>query len=84
MSLKTRLTTTFQAIAADIKALRAKTDFAVVTNYRSSYEGGWLYVGYELDGTAVITRSQGTTTQTATGVTDLTTDWANRLIFNYS
>ena len=84
MSLKTRLTTTFQVIATDIKALRAKTDFAVVTNYRSSYEGGWLYVGYELDGTAIITRHQNSTEQTASSVTNLTTDWANRLILNFS
>lgn len=83
MSLINRLTAAFQAIAVDIKALRAKTDFAVVTNYRSSYDGGWVYVGYELDGTAVIKRIQGSTEQTASSVTDLTTDWNNRITLTY-
>ncbi len=83
MSLTSRLTAAFQSIGSDIKDLKAKTDFATVTNYRSSYDGGWVYVGYELDGTAVIKRSQGSTEQTASGVTNLTTDWADRLTLNY-
>ena len=84
MSLISRLTAAFQAVGADIKALQAKTDYATVANYRSSYDGGWLYVGYELDGTAVIKRSQENTIQTASSVTNLTTDWADRTTLNYS
>ena len=84
MSFQAKITAAFQSIGSDIKDLKAKTDFATVTNYRSSYDGGWLYVGYELDGAAVIKRSQGSTEQTASSVTNLTNDWADRLTLNYA
>ena len=79
-----RITSAFQSVGSDIKDLRAKTNYKAVTNYRSSYDGGWLYVGYELDGTATIKRRQGSTTQTASGVTNLTTDWADRTTKTYA
>lgn len=78
MTLISRITSAFQSVGADIKALQAKTDYKTVTNYRSSFDGGWLYVGYELDGTATIKRFQANTEQTASGVTNLTTDWTDR------
>jgi hypothetical protein len=56
-----------------------------VTNYRSSYESsdGEIYDGYLLDTVITITREIDGVTETATGLTDLETDWTNRLNLIY-
>lgn len=83
MSFQAKITAAFQAVGADIKALQAGTTTATVTEYRSSYDGGWIYAGYLLNGNPVITRRQDNTTETADGVTDLETAWADRTNLNY-
>jgi len=56
-----------------------------VTSYRSVVESdGTLYRGYLLNTTPVITRVFNNVNQTATGVTNLETDWTNRLTLAYT
>tara|TARA_B110000503_G_scaffold143238_1_gene243446 strand:+ start:3516 stop:4208 length:693 start_codon:yes stop_codon:yes gene_type:complete len=54
-----------------------------VTSYRSSAVGLTVYAGYLLNSSPVITRYISGTIATAQGVTDLETDWANRLTLTY-
>jgi len=54
-----------------------------VTSYRSDAVGLTVYAGYLLNSSPVITKYISGTITTAQGVTDLETDWANRLILNY-
>ena len=57
---------------------------STVTDYISSFEADYyIYAGYLLDTVPVITRTIDNTLEVATGVTDLPTDWANRLILTY-
>lgn len=56
----------------------------IVIDYRSSFEADlYVYAGYLLNGTPVIEREKEGVTQTALSVTDLETDWVNRLILTY-
>ena len=54
-----------------------------VTSYRSDAAGTTIYAGYLLNGNPVITRYIEGVIATAQGVTDLETDWANRLNLTY-
>ncbi len=54
-----------------------------VTSYRSDAVGTTIYAGYLLNGNPVITRYIEGVLATAQGVTDLETDWANRLNLTY-
>ena len=54
-----------------------------VASYRSDAVGTTIYAGYLLNGSPVITRYIEGVIATAQGVTDLETDWANRLILTY-
>lgn len=55
-----------------------------VTSYRSSYENdGYIYSGMLLNSTPFILRTIDNTTEVAQSLTDLETDWANRLILTY-
>lgn len=55
-----------------------------VTDYRSSFEAdGYIYSGFLLNTTPTIIRTVDNTEETAQSVTDLETDWANRLILTY-
>lgn len=56
---------------------------ATVTSYRSDADGLTVYAGYLLNGNPVITRYIEGVLATAQGVTDLETDWANRLNLTY-
>ena len=56
---------------------------ATVTSYRSDAVGTTIYAGYLLNGNPVITRYIEGVLATAQGVTDLETDWANRLNLTY-
>ena len=56
---------------------------ATVTSYRSDAVGTTIYAGYLLNGNPVITRYIEGVIATAQGVTDLETDWANRLNLTY-
>ena len=56
---------------------------ATVTSYRSDADGLTIYAGYLLNGNPVITRYIEGVLATAQGVTDLETDWANRLTLTY-
>lgn len=56
-----------------------------VTNYRSSFEADlYIYDGFLLNTTPTIRRRKDNTTETAQGVTDLETDWTNRLSLTYN
>ena len=54
-----------------------------VASYRSDAVGTTIYAGYLLNGSPVITRYIEGVIATAQGVTDLETDWANRLTLTY-
>lgn len=55
-----------------------------VTNYRSNFElDGWVYAGYLLNSTPVITKTIDGVLLTAQNVTDLEADWTNRLSLIY-
>jgi len=56
-----------------------------VTDYRSSYEivDGKIYDGYLLDTVITITREINGVIESATGLTNLETDWTNRLTLTY-
>jgi hypothetical protein len=56
-----------------------------VTDYRSSFESsdGYIYSGYLLDTVETITRDIDGVYESATGLTDLETDWTNRLTLTY-
>ena len=55
-----------------------------VTSYRSSFESDlYIYDGFLLNTAPVIRRTKDNTTETAQGVTDLETDWTNRLSLTY-
>ena len=55
-----------------------------VTSYRSSYESdGYVYSGMLLNSSPYILRTINNTTEVATGLTDLETDWTNRLSLTY-
>ena len=56
---------------------------ATVSSYRSDADGLTIYAGYLLNGNPVITRYIEGVIATAQGVTDLETDWANRLNLTY-
>lgn len=56
---------------------------ATVTSYRSDADGLTIYAGYLLNGSPVITRYIEGVIATAQGVTNLETDWANRLNLTY-
>ena len=56
---------------------------ATVTSYRSDADGLTIYAGYLLNGNPVITRYIEGVLATAQSVTDLETDWANRLNLTY-
>ena len=53
------------------------------TSYRSDAVGLTIYAGYLLNSSPVITRYIEGVTTTAQGVTDLETDWTNRLTLTY-
>ncbi len=55
-----------------------------VTDYRSQFDAGYIYAGYLLNAQAVITRYNDITIETAQNVSDLETDWAQRLTLNYA
>lgn len=55
-----------------------------VTSYRSDAVGLTIYAGYLLNGNPVITKYVEGVLTTAEGVTDLETDWTNRLTLTYS
>lgn len=56
-----------------------------ITDYRSSFEtDGYVYAGYLLNLTIVITRTKDGVLETAQGLTDLETDWTNRLTLTYA
>ena len=54
-----------------------------VTSYRSDADGLTVYAGYLLNSSPVITKYIEGVTTTAQGVTDLETDWTNRLTLTY-
>ena len=55
-----------------------------ITDYRSSYEAdGFVYSGWNNGGTPNIRRTKDAVTTNATGLTDLETDWTNRLSLTY-
>jgi hypothetical protein len=56
-----------------------------VTSYRSSWEvsDGKIYDGYLLNAVITITREINGVIETATGLTDLETDWTNRLSLTF-
>jgi hypothetical protein len=56
-----------------------------VTSYRSSFEISDLkvYAGYLLNGTPIITRTSDGVIEFAQTLTDLETDWSNRLALTY-
>jgi len=55
-----------------------------VTDYRSSFEAdGYVYAGYLLNSVITITKTFDGVINTATGLTDLETDWTNRLTLTY-
>jgi len=57
---------------------------STVTDYVSSFEAdNYIYAGYLLDTVPEITRTIDNTLEVAVGVTDLPTDWANRLNLTY-
>ena len=62
----------------------ATSAFAEVTDYRSSYENNqYIYAGYLLDSVITITRTINHIVENAQSLTDLETDWTNRLTLTY-
>lgn len=56
-----------------------------LTDFRSEFaEDGFTYVGYILNSSPVIKRKKGDIEQVASGLTELTKDWNNRLNLSYS
>lgn len=54
-----------------------------VTSYRSSFTSPYVYSGFLLNGSPVITRYKDGLHQTAINVINLEVDWNNRLILTY-
>ena len=56
-----------------------------VTSHKSDFDAPSLFVysGFLLNGIAIIKRTKENTEEFAQGVTDLETDWTNRLILTY-
>lgn len=55
-----------------------------VENYRSDYHNLYSYSGFLLNGNPVIRRFKDSIEETAENVTDLETDWNNRLTLTYN
>jgi hypothetical protein len=56
----------------------------IVTDYRSEFEtDNYIYAGFLLNSSPVITRVIDNTLEEAQGVTDLETDWTNRINLTY-
>ena len=58
--------------------------FNEVTEYRSDFNNPYVYSGYLFNGVPIIKRTVGNTEEFAQGVTDLETDWNNRLSLTYN
>jgi hypothetical protein len=60
-------------------------DLNTVTDYRSSFEivDGKVYAGYLLNDVITITRTIDGNLESATNLTNLETDWTNRLSLTY-
>ena len=56
-----------------------------VTSYRSDFEetNKYVYAGYLLDGIITITRTINHVVENAQSLTNLETDWINRLVLTY-
>jgi hypothetical protein len=52
--------------------------------YRSDFTSPYIYAGYILNTVHTITRALDGVVETAAGVTNLETDWTNRLTLTYS
>jgi len=61
------------------------SDIAInsVNSYRSEFTDPYVYSGYLLNGVPVIKRVVDNTEELAQGLTDLETDWTNRLTLTY-
>jgi hypothetical protein len=59
------------------------SSFSQTTNYRSSYESGYIYEGYLNQSNIYIVRNSGNTKNYASGLTDLESDWTNRASLTY-
>ena len=58
---------------------------SIVTGYISEYEAdGYIYSGYNKDSITYIIRYKEGVVETASGVTNLSTDWINRLNLIYN
>jgi hypothetical protein len=78
----------------DDTAIQAEVDFLMnsvspvsvksVTSYRSSINSLIIYSGYLLDSLAIIKKCDNSIISYATTVTDLETDWSNRLNLTYN
>lgn len=66
------------------EALDLDSIFASVTEYRSDYDSGYIYSGWKNGRSYEIIRVLDNTTEIATNVTDLETDWTNRLALTYT
>lgn len=55
----------------------------LVALYVTAYADPYIYSGYELDNVPQITRYDGTNVQIAQNVSNLTTDWTNRVSLTY-
>jgi hypothetical protein len=63
----------------------SKLSVKEVTDYRSEFDfvTKYIYSGYNLDGIPAIIRYKAGGVEQATGVTNLTTDWNNRVTLTY-
>lgn len=70
------------AVNSGLAAQAANT----VTSYRSNWqpEDEKVYDGYLLNGVITITREKDSVIETATGLTDLETDWTGRLSLTFT
>ena len=61
------------------------TEFNDIGSYRSNFElDGYIYSGFLFNGTPIIKRVIDNTEEFAQGLTDLETDWTNRLTLTYT
>ena len=54
-----------------------------VNSYRSEFTSPYVYSGFLLNGDPIIKRVVDNTEELAQGVTDLETDWTNRITLTY-